>query len=365
MSYLDHDALDGIGTVTSPMELEGGADATLVAPVSPPALQRTGIAGSSRTRIIIVGGLILLISFVFVVVLLANGRNVTSGSKPALNDDLLAKSNAPSEQTSKQGEEVLVGDKKNRENLRQRVEAEVKNDLTELYGADAEEILAKASDKLPIAENSSTEDSSGEYSSVEAVDGIVTKTIAVESDDSDFPVSELVDTEMKSKLEIIPPIATGESEPIESEAEVASVTDSVREVTLEPSFDNQVVQDSNLPGNDEKILFEVFFSFNQFKLTGQSAENYRQQLGKVESCSGKIIIEGQTCDIGPSSYNKRLGAGRAESVLKLLLEHGISESKIVTMSSGEEKAAIEHHRARENRAIDRRQERKVTVYCRG
>lgn len=347
MSYLDHDALDGIGTVTGPTELESDVVSTLVAPMSPPALQRTGTAGSSRTRIITVGGLILLMSFVSVVVLLANGRN------------------APSEQTSKQGEEVLAGDKKNRENLRQRVEAEVKSDLTELYGEDAEEILAKASDKLPIAENSSTEDSVGEYSSVEAVDGIVTKTIADESDDSDFPGSELVDPERKSKLEIFPSTTTGESELIESEAEVASVTDSVKEITLEPSFDNQVLQDSNLPGNDEKILFEVFFSFNQFKLTGQSAENYRQQLGKVESCSGKIIIEGQTCDIGPSSYNKRLGAGRAESVLKLLLEHGISESKIVTMSSGEEKAAIEYHRARENRAIDRRQERKVTVYCRG
>ena len=74
--------------------------------------------------------------------------------------------------------------------------------------------------------------------------------------------------------------------------------------------------------------------------------------------SQKILLTGHTCNIGTSEVNMRLGAKRAESVKKELVNRGVSPSKITTESRGDTEP-IAPNTTDENRQKNRRVEIKL------
>ncbi len=53
-----------------------------------------------------------------------------------------------------------------------------------------------------------------------------------------------------------------------------------------------------------------------------------------------VVIEGHCDERGDSDYNMRLGDRRARSVMKALLDEGVSENQLILMSYGKSKPVV-------------------------
>jgi len=85
-------------------------------------------------------------------------------------------------------------------------------------------------------------------------------------------------------------------------------------------------------------LRTVFFDYDQFELTGHAkatlTDNAKQLLDNQKV---NVLLEGYCDERGTEQYNLSLGQKRANTVKSFLTNYGISESRISTISYGEEK----------------------------
>ncbi len=93
-------------------------------------------------------------------------------------------------------------------------------------------------------------------------------------------------------------------------------------------------------GEVDCVLRTVYFEFNEFKL----ADSTRRSLSDNAACiekSGltKLRLEGHADERGSTEYNLSLGQRRADSVRTYLVNLGVAESGIRTVSYGEEQPA--------------------------
>jgi hypothetical protein len=95
------------------------------------------------------------------------------------------------------------------------------------------------------------------------------------------------------------------------------------------------------PGPMESRTYEVYFEFNQSRLTAEgrrtvaeAAEEYRR------TGAARIVVSGHTDTVGSPSYNERLSERRAETVRGELVRLGVPADLITTIGMGERDLAV-------------------------
>ena len=92
---------------------------------------------------------------------------------------------------------------------------------------------------------------------------------------------------------------------------------------------------------DDKTLFEnedIYFEFDSVQLTPE-AQLILTKKGKWlrDNPTATVTIEGHCDNRGTNEYNLALGEGRAQSAKTFLMDLGIDDSKLNTISYGEER----------------------------
>lgn len=89
---------------------------------------------------------------------------------------------------------------------------------------------------------------------------------------------------------------------------------------------------------DVSDLVDVFFDFDQADLSSESRDKLANNAKLLKAAANvKIVVEGHCDERGTNEYNLGLGERRASAVKNYLVSLGISSSRIMTISYGEEK----------------------------
>ncbi len=109
------------------------------------------------------------------------------------------------------------------------------------------------------------------------------------------------------------------------------------------------------------VLNNVLFDFDKAVLKPEGKAEVDKLVAEFKKY-GKdtVTIEGHTCNIGNAQYNMGLGQRRADSVKKYIVESGIAESRIKTVSYGLTRPAVANDSAA-NRKLNRRAEFKIAI----
>ena len=96
------------------------------------------------------------------------------------------------------------------------------------------------------------------------------------------------------------------------------------------------------------------FEFDRAKITPEGESILDQAVAVMNKHQAiSVRIEGNTDSVGSDAYNMKLGQRRADSVEKYLVAHGISASRLSTVSFGETKPVASND-TEEGRAQNRR-----------
>ena len=96
------------------------------------------------------------------------------------------------------------------------------------------------------------------------------------------------------------------------------------------------------------------FEFDQAQLTGESRQKLQTLATAMKAHSAaRIRIAGNCDELGTTEYNLALGQRRAEVARKYLVDLGVADSRVETISYGEERPVAPGHDA-ESHAQNRR-----------
>jgi peptidoglycan-associated lipoprotein len=119
------------------------------------------------------------------------------------------------------------------------------------------------------------------------------------------------------------PAAMGPSESLESEV---SATDNIME------------------GRTSGPMLPVYFDFDSATVKGDQVERIETNADFIkQNPDVKVRIEGNCDPRGTKEYNLALGERRAQSAMKYLVNLGVDESRLSTVSWGEEKLLLYGH----------------------
>ena len=83
---------------------------------------------------------------------------------------------------------------------------------------------------------------------------------------------------------------------------------------------------------------DIYFEFDSIRLTPEAQEILTQKAAWLRmNPSARVTIEGHCDDRGTNEYNLALGEGRAQSARDFLVDLGINESRLKSLSYGEER----------------------------
>lgn len=95
---------------------------------------------------------------------------------------------------------------------------------------------------------------------------------------------------------------------------------------------------------DVSDLVDVFFELDKSDLTREGRDRLSSNARLLKATSGaKIVVEGHCDERGTSEYNLGLGERRARAVRNYLVSLGVPDSRIETVSYGEEKPFAAGH----------------------
>ncbi len=105
----------------------------------------------------------------------------------------------------------------------------------------------------------------------------------------------------------------------------------------------------------EVLVFEdVHFDFDRFNLRPDAIKILDDAVTKLQAQGDvRVTIEGHTDSIGTVEYNLALGERRANSVRDYLVQRGIVNMRLMTVSYGEERPMADNSTA-QGRAMNRR-----------
>lgn len=104
-----------------------------------------------------------------------------------------------------------------------------------------------------------------------------------------------------------------------------------RSAMTAPTRDYAMVQDP--------IKQDVYFQFDSSRLTTMARDNLQQKAQWLkDNPSTVVVIEGHCDKRGTTEYNLALGDRRANSARSFLIQMGISPSRMIPLSYGEEQA---------------------------
>ena len=93
-----------------------------------------------------------------------------------------------------------------------------------------------------------------------------------------------------------------------------------------------------LPYQPTDLLEDIYFAFDKYDLDDKSRAILKNNMAYLNSNSNlKIEIQGHCDERGTNRYNTSLGERRAQSTKSYLITLGVDESRIRTISYGEEK----------------------------
>jgi len=89
------------------------------------------------------------------------------------------------------------------------------------------------------------------------------------------------------------------------------------------------------------MLEDIYFEFDKSTLTRNAQETLTKKGSWLRSNPDvKVIIEGHCDERGTNEYNLALGDRRAANTKRFLIDLGISPSRLITISYGEERPLI-------------------------
>jgi peptidoglycan-associated lipoprotein len=115
-----------------------------------------------------------------------------------------------------------------------------------------------------------------------------------------------------------------------------------RDASARVTVNSRVVADE-APSPAEEDLFaknvkDVWFDYDRSDIRSDQAPTAQGDAAfLLQHPSVKVLVEGHCDDRGSEEYNLALGTNRAESLKRALLQHGVSEDRIKTISYGKEK----------------------------
>lgn len=119
-----------------------------------------------------------------------------------------------------------------------------------------------------------------------------------------------------------------------------------KEMEKQAAIQEQALKEESLSQERERIRIErdmfenedVLFEFDSAKLSDEAQNILRKKAEWLkENPRARIIIEGHCDERGTDEYNLALGDRRAYSSKSFLLDLGIDDSRITTVSYGEER----------------------------
>jgi peptidoglycan-associated lipoprotein len=85
----------------------------------------------------------------------------------------------------------------------------------------------------------------------------------------------------------------------------------------------------------------IYFAFDSDELTDESLQTLKQMAAYLKANpQAKLTIEGHCDETGSSEYNLALGDRRARAAVKYLKDLGIDDTRLGSISYGEEKPAV-------------------------
>ncbi len=109
--------------------------------------------------------------------------------------------------------------------------------------------------------------------------------------------------------------------------------------------DGSLGQGSPVSTSTISDLETVYFDFDKSSIRSESAGVLRNNAGVIKENAdwGQLTIEGNTDERGSEEYNLALGERRAMAVKRYLVDLGVTESRLRTVSFGEAKPAVPGH----------------------
>lgn len=93
-------------------------------------------------------------------------------------------------------------------------------------------------------------------------------------------------------------------------------------------------------GRTSEGMLPVYFDFDESTIRADQASRIQLNADFINKGSVNVRIEGNCDPRGTNEYNMALGERRAQSAKKALLELGVAESKLTTVSYGEERLLL-------------------------
>ncbi|MCZ6512992.1 MAG: OmpA family protein [Nitrospinae bacterium] len=156
------------------------------------------------------------------------------------------------------------------------------------------------------------------------------------------PIEEIAEVipEPEPVQEFVPgsePIETAMAEPVEEVQEEPQVMQMQDEVFAAP--ETEPVQEARvLPFQDETQLQDVHFEYDQDSLDSKTKVILRSNADWLkQNPNARVEIQGHADERGSNNYNLGLGERRALQTKKFLIAVGVDESRLYTISYGEEK----------------------------
>jgi len=143
----------------------------------------------------------------------------------------------------------------------------------------------------------------------------------------------------KSKISSEPATTTSAEEEARRRAEEEARQKALREENLREEGLSEQQAKERL--ESERSMFEnddIYFEFDSIRLSPEAQEILTQKAAWLRKNSrAKVTIEGHCDDRGTNEYNLALGEGRAQSARAFLVDLGINENRLNTISYGEER----------------------------
>ncbi len=129
-----------------------------------------------------------------------------------------------------------------------------------------------------------------------------------------------------------------EPEPV-TEEEMVEAAPVEEPVFVAPDTEPEPVQEARtLPFKDEQELQDIHFPYNHDQLDSSSKQILRANVMWLKSNpNARVEIQGHADERGTNNYNLGLGERRALQTKRFLISQGVDESRLYTISYGEEK----------------------------
>jgi len=132
--------------------------------------------------------------------------------------------------------------------------------------------------------------------------------------------------------------ASGETGTEMTEDEMTAAEKAKQKELQEQRLKEQRMEEARKEAKARFVNKNIHFEFDSSELTATAQKILKEKAGWMENNPGMdVLIEGHCDERGTTEYNLALGERRAKAARDFLVNMGISSSRLITVSYGEEK----------------------------